>query len=537
MKEVLIIVLPYMVERKSGTHTKGVRGFLAFPYGTLTLASYVKAHAKSDHNITVLDLNTHPVEDAQKIVQNHLDDLNPSIVGITFTFDVSYKHVPAITQRIKAHDPATCVVMGGPAATVSYQEIIQDQDCIDAVCYSEGERAMCALVDAENPFAELENQPWVTRKSMQESVSPQSLYVENLNDVIAIDYTLVNISAYSMKQAFSPFVSYREESDVRQFFLVTSRGCPFKCVFCAEPTFFGHGMRYVDMDPVIDHVESLVNEYGMNVLTIYDDQLLLDQKRAKELFRRLIPFNLRIEMPNGVTLVYIDDELAGLMKQAGVDSIFLAIESGSDYVLREIIKKPLKISKAKPIIETLQRNDIFVQAFFIIGFPGEREIDREMTIDFIKDVGLDWCYFNFATPLRGSELHRICLENGWIDEKYLPIGGMDMMRYIIRPPGIDPERLERQVYLMNLDVNFVNNSRLKRGEYEVAARCFQEVVERHPEHPFAHYFLAEALDALGAKNDSVITHRNRYKELIENNPTWQERVTFFEMNEPSSLPS
>ena len=537
MKEVLLIVLPYMVAPKSGAHKKAVRSFLAFPYGTLTLASYVKANATSDHNVSVLDLNLHAPGEALEIVRDHLQKRAPAIVGISFTFDVSYKHVSAIAGLVKAHAPQTCLVMGGPAATVSYAEILQEQEHIDAVCYTEGELAMARLVDAEDAFAELEKQPWVTRKSLREFTLPKSVYVESLNDVIAIDYGLVEVAAYSMKEAFSPFASYRNESDIRQFFLVTSRGCPFKCVFCAEPAFHGHAMRYVDLDPLIEHVAFLVEHHGMNVLTIYDDQLLIDQKRAKELFRRLIPFNLRIEMPNGVTLVYIDDELAGLMNAAGVDSIYLAIESGSDHVLRDIIKKPLKIAKAKPVIEALQRNNIFVQAFFIIGFPGELEADRQLTLDFIKDMGLDWSFFNFATPLRGSELHRICKENGWIDEKYLGIGEMDMMQYVIRAPGLDPEHIQNQAYLMNLEVNFVNNSRMKAGDYETAARCFQEVIDRHPEQPFAYYFLAEALDRLGVKKQLAAKARRRYAELVADDPTWLERVAAFGMKLPVTVDS
>jgi radical SAM superfamily enzyme YgiQ (UPF0313 family) len=420
--------------------------------------------------------------------------------------------------------------MGGPAATVSYTEILNEQPHIDAICYSEGELALCRLVDASDRKQEISRAPWITRESLARQTMPRTVYVDSLNDVIDADYDLVDVNAYSMKEAFSPFASYRDEEGVKQFFIVTSRGCPFKCVFCAEPAFHGSTMRYADVDTIIAHVEFLVLKYGMNVLTFYDDQLLLNQDRAKELFRRLVPFNLRIEMPNGVTLVYIDDELASLMKSAGVDTIFLAIESGSDHVLRNIIKKPLKIRKAKPVIEILQKHEIFVQAFFIIGFPGERESDRQETLSFIKEAGIDWSFFNFATPLRGSELHRICKEKGWLDERYQGIGDMDMMSYVIRAPGIDPDHITAQIYEMNLDTNFVNNYRMKSRDFETAARCFQEVIDRHPSHPFAHYFLAAANRGLDRTDSVISASRQRYAELIQDDTEWQAHARKFDLD-------
>ena len=173
------------------------------------------------------------------------------------------------------------VLIGGASATTAFDEILQDQPDLDAICYSEGEAAMLRLIDAEDMDTVLSGDPWVTRASLAKTQKPNTVYVEHLNDVINVNYDLIDRKVYSMREAFSPFATYRNESDVRQFFLVTSRGCPFKCVFCAEPSLHGANMRYADVDAIIEHVRFLVGKYGMNVLTIYDDQLLMDTKRAR----------------------------------------------------------------------------------------------------------------------------------------------------------------------------------------------------------------------------------------------------------------
>lgn len=519
----LLCVLPYLVSQPEiPVPGKSVRSFLAFPYGVLAVASYLKAKANPPPEIQILDLNLFATSaERGAALFRLLVQINPHIVGFSMSYDISYAHVSALTQVVKRFDPKILTLMGGPAVTTAWQEILAEQQHVDALCYSEGERAMLALAESNDFANELEKDPWVTRKSLLDRRSPQAVVLENLDEVIPADYGLLDIVRYSMKEAFSPFVSYRNQANVRQFFIVTSRGCPFKCVFCAEPSFHGKSIRYAGIDAIIEHVRDLVEKYGMNVLTLYDDQLLMDQRRAKELFRRLAEFKIRVEMPNGITLAFIDDELAYLMKQAGVDTVFLAIESGSDYVLRKIIKKPVRLDKVKGVIDSLRKNDIFVQSFFIIGFPGETDEHREETRRFIAEVGIDWCFFNFATPLRGSELFKICIEQGWVDKKFIGIGRVDMSEYIIRSPGIDPQEITDQIYRMNLAANFVNNYRMKIGDYSTAKRCFEEVLERHPDHPFALYFLAKAQEALGVESESADRNLRRYDAILAADPRWQ----------------
>jgi len=524
---VLFIVPPYQVKPSAVSSKKGVRSFLAFPYGVLTLATYIQRNARALEDQVILDLNIPDTRDMGARIAEALDTHRPTLVAISLMFDVSYRHVTAISAQIKARAPETLIVMGGAVVTASYGEILAQQPHVDALCYSEGEQALCRLVDAADKSAALATNPWVTRQSLANGVVPSADYIEDLDVAVDIDYELVDVKAYSMKEAFSPFASYRNERNVKQFFIVTSRGCPFKCVFCAEPSYHGRAMRYASVDAVIAHVEDLVRTYGLNVLTIYDDQLLLDTDRAKELFRRLAAFDIRVEMPNGVTAVFIDAELAGLMKAAGVDTIFLALESGSEHVLKNIIKKPIRLDRIKPIIDNLHQNDIFVQAFFINGFPGESDEDRQQTYDFIRSHNIDWSLFNYATPLRGTELYRQCVENGWIDDRHRGIGDVDMTDYIIRAPGIDPLRLEQHNYLMNLDVNFVHNYRMRIGDYATAIRCFEEVIDRHPTHAFAHYYLADAMQRAGGDAAAIRHHYDAYLSALHNDPTWVEHARHF----------
>jgi anaerobic magnesium-protoporphyrin IX monomethyl ester cyclase len=302
--------------------------------------------------------------------------------------------------------------------------------------------------------------------------------------VIDIDYSFIDPSAYDMKESWSPFI---HDGKKNQFFLLTSRGCPYSCSFCGSNKIHGKRMRYASVDAIMSHVRRLVDEYGMNVLTIYDDQLLIDMPRAKELFRRLAPFKLRIECPNGFSVRFIDKEMAYLMKAAGMETVYLAIESGSQYVLDELIHKPLKLSEVKPVVEWLHEAGLFIFGFFVMGLPGESSEHRKETFEFIRMIDIDWAGLAMAMPLRGSQLYEDCVKNNWIPKK--EIGHAYSKEYVINIPGIDSAKIGEEVYAFNLWYNFHMNRRMRIGDYKTAAGCFTEILERWPDHALARNYL------------------------------------------------
>jgi len=526
-RNLLLIVLPYRVDKQTDAKKKGVRSFLAFPYGVLTIASYIQRETAGRHRVHIVDLNIPSDKPELERVTEAIIEHDIDIVGYSMSYDISFGWLLRLSTAIREAHPSVVQVAGGPAVTTGYNDIIDEGAPLDALCFSEGELGLRQLLESEDLDEAFNGAPWVRADVSHPRKAPRALY-EDLDKVIPINYELVDAQAYSMREAFSPFVRYSEGS--KQFFLVTSRGCPFKCNFCAEPSFHGANMRYASVDLIVEHVGMLVERYGLNVLTIYDDQLLMNRDRAKDLFRKLAQFNIRIEMPNGVTLSYIDDELATLMRQAGVDTIFLAIESGSKRVLKEIISKPISFSRIKPTVELLRDAGIFTCAFFVLGLPGETEDEREETRHFILDIGFDWAFFNYATPLRGSRLFDQCKQNGWLAPEHQRIGAVDMTDYVINCPGIDKEQLKKFVFDLNLEANFVRNRNMREGNVALAASAFREVLNRHNGQPFAHYFLAQAYQRLNEPSELVTHHARRFINIIEADPEWKEHAERWNLN-------
>lgn len=543
---ILFIVLPHIVRTRDAKNPK-TRSYKAFPYGVLSIASYLKNHTNKEVGIKIIDCNLYEYITSMETIKNNLSHFKPNIVALSMNYDNAYKHLEDISRTIKEYDKNTIVILGGSAASFSYEEILNEQRYIDGICYTEGEIPVTMLVNSfkdnnnnKNMLQFLEsNESWITKKSLKNKTIPQKTFVTNLDEVIDLDYSLINdMNMYEMMEAFSPFIIDNKNNNInkrsnnkKQFFLVTSRGCPYKCIFCAtSTTLYNNKIRYANVDKVIEHVRHLVSKYGMNILTIYDDQLLLNTKRAKELFKRLAEFNLRIECPNGLSVKFIDDELAQLMRNAGMDTIILAIESGSKYMLEHIIHKPLKLELVKPTIKILRKYNFFIEGFFVIGIPGEKEEHRKETINFIREIELDWAGFNLATPMRGSELYNICIKNGYID-KNLKINEIEDKKYIINaPPHLIPEDISKKTYLMNLEINFVNNYRMKMGDYEIAAKCFQDVINRTTNHAFAYYYLAKAQSHLNVNLSTILGNYAKFHDIISKDKTWKEYAEYFGMN-------
>jgi anaerobic magnesium-protoporphyrin IX monomethyl ester cyclase len=531
-KKFLLFVLPYFVGKVDALGAK-TRSYLAFPYGPLTLATYVNKNSKTGSKVIIEDLNIlSSIDCIGDYVLDKIKIIDPDFIGFNFMFDNSFSYLEDLSKLVKLNHQSLLQVVGGAAATTAANEILNAIDSIDAICYSEGEVAIKNLVDALNPHKVLLSEPWITRKTGNKKINP--VYVDSLDDVIDLDYSYVDVKSYSMRESFSPFAVYRYEENVKQFFLVTSRGCPFKCTFCAEPSLHGANMRYASVDKIIDHVAGLHQKYGLNVLTLYDDQLLIDVPRAKDLFRRLAQFNLRIEMPNGVTAVFIDEELALLMKKAGVDTITLAIESGSDYVLRNIINKPLRLPKLKEVMLSLRKAEIFVQGFFVIGMPGELDVHRQETLDLIRDIDLDWASFSVAAPVRGSKLYEDAKINGWLPKEY-SVGKFISNSAVMKIPGINNQKIMDAAMEFNIVSNFIESRAMRIGDWETARRLFMEVTERAEKHAVAHFFLSIVEDKLGLVSESqknikiankIVDKDGKWKNIFDKyNLTFNEKLS------------
>jgi radical SAM superfamily enzyme YgiQ (UPF0313 family) len=212
------------------------------------------------------------------------------------------------------------------------------------------------------------------------------------------------------------------ETHRRVAVMYSSRGCAAKCIFCSSVEFWGHDYRFRSPKSLLDEMDFLVNTYGIEEIQFEDDNLTQNKKRAREIFEGMIARGLHKKLvwntPNGIALWALDIPLLRLAKEAGCYQLTLAIESGNQQVVDNIIHKPLQLDKARELAAEIKRLDFDTNAFFIIGFPGETLDDMRDTFQFARDLDLNSACFFIAQPLPGTRLFDISVRNGYLPDDF-----------------------------------------------------------------------------------------------------------------------
>jgi radical SAM superfamily enzyme YgiQ (UPF0313 family) len=188
--------------------------------------------------------------------------------------------------------------------------------------------------------------------------------------------------------------------------LMTSRGCPFSCTFCAGHNVTSRQVRFRTPEHVMAEIEMLYHEFGVREIHIEDEVFTMRKEYAAEICNRIIQskMDLALALPNGVRLDSLDEGILCLLERAGFYSMGVGVESGSDRILK-LMRKKITTQDIRRQVDLIKRvTRIHLTGFFIIGYPGETVEEIERTIEFAKALPLDKASFMFLSPLPGSEV-------------------------------------------------------------------------------------------------------------------------------------
>lgn len=152
--------------------------------------------------------------------------------------------------------------------------------------------------------------------------------------------------------------------------------------------------------------------------------------------------NLLWTTPNGIAMWTLDEELLEKMRKSGGYRLCLAIESGDEYVLNEIIKKPLNLDKAKSLINVARKYKFETDAFFVVGFPGETKEQIRRTLRFARNLKVSNINYYIATPYPGTRLYDMCLEHNYLSKDFR-FDTLGVKKGVISTPEFMPRQLER----------------------------------------------------------------------------------------------
>ena len=390
---------------------------------------YLASSVRKNHETEILDCIK------ERIKPQHfgavLDEKKPDIAGIQcYTYDLY--NVKEMLASCKKRGIKT--VIGGPHPSAAPREAMEffGSD-LDYLFRGEAETGFARLLDRlsggeERDLADIAGLAW--RKGGHLAVN-EKYFTEDLDTLGMPAWDLIKPQEYPEAQHGAFFKKFPIAP------IMTTRGCPYLCTFCAGRVTSGSKLRKRSVKAVLDEIKTLYSDFGIREFHVVDDNFTLDKAFAKDFLRSLKKLNLDISwaVPNGIRMDTLDDEMLSLMKETGLYLISLGIESGTDRMLK-IMKKNLSTQKVRHAIRLIRKHDIDIAGFFILGFPGETKENIEETIRFSLELDLVRANFFTYLPFPGTE----SFDKLKVDGK---LGKVDLHRFYFMNATFTPEGMDK----------------------------------------------------------------------------------------------
>jgi radical SAM superfamily enzyme YgiQ (UPF0313 family) len=371
------------------------------PVGLMALAAYLR--------------NQLPVEPV--IVNQRLDNCSPKelvrravasgaeVVGFS-VFTTSAYLLPETVRLTREALPKALILVGGPHASAA-RTALMDETAVDVVVPGEGELAteavLQAWLDSKRDFSAIPGIIW-RDASGQVMVNPGSLQqVEDLDSLPIPAYDLIDLPAYWKVQSIAPIHRRRYVS------LVSSRGCPYLCIWCHK--IFGKSIRTQSAARVLDEMAYFHGKYGpmgMRDFEFLDDNFNCSAKRVLGISEGLLDRDMRVKMmfPTGLRADLLNTEVIDALVAAGMQQCSLALETGSPR-LQKYTCKVMNIPKLLECAAQITSRHVYTNLFCMMGFPTETEEEIRTTIDIACSSPFHTVSFYTVTPFPGTTLYEM----------------------------------------------------------------------------------------------------------------------------------
>ncbi len=353
-----------------------------------------------------------------------LDEFRPDVVG-TNAVTMNFPQAAGIMQEVKRHNPDIITMMGGPHVSFDIDNALSHYPELDLIVIGEGEQTLSELIPVIASRRE-----WSTingiayRDGDRIVITPPRELIEDLDALPLPARHLLHISRY---QALGFPVS-----------IITSRGCPNKCIFCLGRRMVGHKGRFRNAKLVVDEIEHILT-YGFTRINIADDLFTASKKRVAELCEEINRRGIRFTWSAFARVNTVDLEMLRVMKDAGCDSISFGIESGNPDML-ERVKKGITLDQARTAVRLSKEAGLRTHASFMVGLPGETLETLRDSRQFAQELDIEHGY-HFLSPFPGTTV-REEIENYDLEILTDDWNRYDANKAIVRTSRLTPEEMD-----------------------------------------------------------------------------------------------
>ncbi len=237
--------------------------------------------------------------------------------------------------------------------------------------------------------------------------TPPRAHIENLDTIPFPSRHLLNFEQYLVPPGI-----IRGHWTERSTTVMTSRGCPFSCIWCGSQCTFGRKVRNRSVENIIAEIQHLVAKYAIDTVWFVDDTFTLNKNRVLDLCRLMTERKIDIAWGCQAHVKTADEEMFLAMKKAGLVQLDFGVESGSNRVLKSL-KKDSTDNAIRRAFFIARKVGLRTTATFMFGSPGESEEDIEKTMLLAQEIRPDFVSSFFITPYPGTELMDLAKANHW----------------------------------------------------------------------------------------------------------------------------
>lgn len=340
----------------------------------------------------------------------------PRYVGISAcTMDIDAS--AALAEMLKKAIPGVITVIGGPHITALPEETMSKFPAFDIGVIGEGEMTITDLLDkvkeggrkglpAVDGLIYRDGEKLVTTK-------PRKF----IRDLDTLPLPAWDLLPDLKKFYFAPAWTKHSGNTTT---IITSRGCPFQCIYCDRKV-FGNRARYHSAKYVLEMIKTLYGGHGIRHFRIGDDNFMMNKDLLIEICGLIIAEKLDISWSCLARADSIGPDVLSKMKKAGCWSIAFGVETGSQEI-HDIEKKGIRLEQIAKAVALTRKAGIKTISFNIIGHPKETVETIKATINFNKAIKVDDFKTQFMTPFPGTELYREADKYGVFDRDWKKMG-------------------------------------------------------------------------------------------------------------------